>query len=66
MPNGKPAGVRCVQLDDALRCQLFGHEERPAVCVSLRPTPEMCGDTREHALHFLARLEAQTAPRASS
>ena len=23
MPNGKPAGVRCVQLDNALRCLLF-------------------------------------------
>lgn len=65
MPNGKPAGVPCVQLDEALRCKLFGREERPAVCVSLRPVAEMCGDTREHALHFLSRLEAQTLPRAS-
>ena len=33
MPRGKPAGVRCVQLDDEQRCRLFGRPERPAVCV---------------------------------
>lgn len=65
MPHGKPAGVPCVQLDEALRCKLFGRAERPAVCASLRPTAEMCGDTREYALRFLSRLEMQTAPHAS-
>ncbi|WP_394788903.1 YkgJ family cysteine cluster protein, partial [Rhodoferax sp.] len=43
MPGGKPAGVHCVQLDADLRCRLFGLPERPAVCASLAPTPEMCG-----------------------
>lgn len=62
MPLGKPAGVACIQLDEALRCKLFGQPSRPAVCSSLRPTPEMCGATREHALHFLANLETRTAP----
>lgn len=63
MPNGKPAGVACVQLDAQLRCRIFGQPERPAVCVSLRATPEMCGDTREQAVQFLTLLETQTAPR---
>ena len=62
MPDGKPAGVRCVQLTDDLRCLLFGKPERPEVCVRLRPGPEMCGDSREHALEFLSRLERATAP----
>ena len=62
MPHGKPAGVPCVQLLPDLRCALFGRPERPAVCVSLRPTPEMCGDRREQALAGLTRLEALTAP----
>lgn len=62
MPQGKPAGVPCVQLDDDWRCKLFGLASRPAVCRSLRPAREMCGGTREHALHFLARLETRTAP----
>jgi Fe-S-cluster containining protein len=63
MPGGKPAGVRCAQLDDAERCLLFGRPERPAVCLSLMPSAEMCGSHREQAMHWLARLEVQTAPR---
>jgi hypothetical protein len=58
----KPAGVRCVQLDDDDRCRLFGHPSRPAVCCSLRPSLEMCGDSREQALRWLGHLERQTAP----
>ncbi len=61
MPLGKPAGVPCVQLDEALRCRLFGRPERPAVCTSLRPAAEMCGHSREQALHWLAGLERLTA-----
>ncbi|HEU4670679.1 MAG TPA: YkgJ family cysteine cluster protein [Dyella sp.] len=60
MPHGKPAGVRCVQLDEANRCRLFGRPERPAVCASLRPEPAMCGDHRDHAMRWLTRLEAAT------
>ncbi len=63
MPHGKAAGARCVQLDEGQGCRLFGQPERPAVCLSLQPSAEMCGQDREHALQWLARLEAQTAPR---
>jgi hypothetical protein len=65
MPQGKPAGVRCVQLDDANRCQIFGQPGRPAVCGQLKPSHEMCGtheDSGRHALLYLARLECLTAP----
>jgi isochorismate synthase EntC len=62
MPQGKPAGVRCVQLDADERCRLFGKPERPAVCASLRPTPAMCGENREQAMAMLERLERQTRP----
>lgn len=62
MPNGKPAGVPCVQLDEHLRCKLFGRPERPAVCSSLQPTREMCGDSREQALKFLGWLEKTSTP----
>ena len=62
MPHGKPAGVRCVQLDDADRCRLFGKPERPAFCASLRPLASMCGASREEALATLAQLEAATRP----
>ena len=62
LPQGKPAGMPCPHLDDALRCQLFGRPERPAVCGSLLPNQEMCGDSREQAMHFLHRLEHLTSP----
>lgn len=61
MPQGKPAGVPCVQLLPDFRCALFGQPGRPAVCVSLRPSEVMCGAGRGHALAYLAALEAATA-----
>ncbi|HEV2844526.1 MAG TPA: YkgJ family cysteine cluster protein [Thermoanaerobaculia bacterium] len=62
MPDGKPAGVRCVQLTEDNLCNLFGLPERPAVCCALRPSEEMCGDSTEHALAYLTFLERATAP----
>lgn len=62
MPHGKAAGVRCVQLTDDNHCRLFGQPDRPAVCVNLRPSAEMCGETREEALLYLERLELLTRP----
>ena len=66
MPDGKPAGVRCAQLDNANHCLIFGQPGRPAVCRQLRPSQEMCGareDEGRHALLYLARLESLTAPK---
>jgi hypothetical protein len=62
MPDGKPAGVRCVQLTDDNRCKLFGLPERPEVCVRLRPSAEMCGESTQDALIYLTELEAATKP----
>ena len=62
LPQGKAAGVPCPHLDEALRCRLFAQAERPAVCASLAPSLEMCGETREQALVFLQRLERDTRP----
>lgn len=62
MPQGKPAGVRCVQLDAAGRCLIFGRPERPAVCSSLAPSPEMCGNGDAQALRYLTQLERATQP----
>lgn len=61
MPDGKPAGVRCVQLDAQNRCKIFAHPSRPAVCISLQPESEMCGNTREQALVWLLRLDQLTS-----
>jgi len=62
MPNGKPAGVRCVQLADDNRCRIFGQPERPAFCAGLQPSEEMCGRSREQAISWLMTLEKLTAP----
>jgi len=62
MPHGKPAGIPCVQLDDELRCRLFGRPERPRFCASLQPRAEMCGQSREQALAGLQELDRATTP----
>jgi hypothetical protein len=62
MPDGKPAGVPCVQLDEKLRCMVFGKPERPVFCCGLQPSAEMCGESREQALVWLSRLEQATKP----
>ncbi len=60
MPHGKPAGVRCIQLDAANRCKIFADPARPAVCGSLQASSEMCGADQAQALAWLARLEKLT------
>ncbi|WP_417442710.1 YkgJ family cysteine cluster protein [Idiomarina abyssalis] len=60
MPNGKPAGVRCVQLDDDNLCRLFGKPERPAVCGEFSANREICGESREQAIILLTSLEEDT------
>lgn len=60
MPDGKPAGVRCVQLDDANLCRIFGRPERPVVCSAFQAEPQFCGETREQALTLIGELELLT------
>jgi Fe-S-cluster containining protein len=62
MPSGKPAGVKCIQLDEEGRCLLFGSEERPNVCAALSPSREMCGSDSETAMEYLKNLEEETRP----
>jgi len=61
MPEGKPAGVRCVQLDEGNLCRLFGRPERPAVCAQFTADPAVCGTTDEQAIRLLGELERLTA-----
>lgn len=65
LPHGKPAGVPCPHLDDDRRCRLFDRPERPAVCRSLSPSAEMCGDHPAQALAWLTALEHATQPRSA-
>lgn len=61
MPQGKPAGVRCVQLLPDLRCAIFGQPERPKVCIQFDADPDVCGQDRIEALDLLAHWERATA-----
>jgi hypothetical protein len=58
--------MRCVQLNDDNACRIFGKPERPAFCSGLAPGLEMCGDSRSHAMIWLAQLESATAPRGTA
>ncbi|MGV6853283.1 MAG: YkgJ family cysteine cluster protein [bacterium] len=58
-PDGKPAGIPCVQLDSNGLCQLFGHPERPKVCGNLQPGID-CGSSKQQALLNFQRLEELT------
>ena len=62
MPEGKPAGARCVQLDEANACRLFGLPSRPSVCESFKPQLEMCANGPVLALRWLTDLERYTLP----
>ncbi len=62
MPQGKSAGVPCVQLTADLRCTLFGDARRPAFCAGLQASAEMCGTDRAHALAWLTALDRATRP----
>lgn len=62
MPQGKPAGVRCVQLDADNRCRIFGQAERPAFCGSLKASADMCGNNAAEAMRLLTQLESATQP----
>ncbi len=62
MPDGKPAGVPCINLDENFRCRIFHDPARPEVCGSLQPSAEMCGSCREEALRYLTELEELTSP----
>lgn len=61
MPNGKPAGVPCIQLDEFRQCRLYGLPQRPVVCSSLCPEPSMCRSTPAEAYSYLAELELLTS-----
>lgn len=57
MPDGKPAGVRCIHLSDSLTCLIYNHPERPEVCSEFNADPEVCGRSREDAIRILDSLE---------
>ncbi|GLQ32199.1 YkgJ family cysteine cluster protein [Litoribrevibacter albus] len=61
MEDGKPAGVRCIQLDENNLCKLFGLPERPKVCLEFASVDWVCGKSNEEALITLTEIEEATA-----
>jgi len=57
MPDGKPAGVRCVNLSEDLKCTIFDSPQRPKVCAGFKPEKLFCGDSANEAYSILAGLE---------
>lgn len=62
MAQGKPAGVRCIQLADGALPH-FGQPERSAGCGGGVPALEMCGASKEQTLMYVAQLGAVDAVR---
>ena len=60
MPDGKPAGVRCIQLDESNLCRIFGQPERPLVCAGFKAEAVICGDNDQAAMANLIALEDVT------
>ncbi|MDP9940733.1 hypothetical protein J2W71_002867 [Pseudomonas sp. 3400] len=61
MPDGKPAGVRCIHLNAEFLCAIFGRPERPAVCAGFKAEEQLCAADRESAIRLLGWLEQATA-----
>ncbi len=61
MPDGKPAGVRCINLDDKYMCGVWGTDDYPDVCRRFRADPTVCGESRDEALVLLTVMERQTS-----
>jgi uncharacterized protein len=56
MPDGKPAGMRCIHLLDDYKCAIYCDPGRPKVCTDFRAEPDFCGSKREDALKILYSL----------
>ena len=61
MPNGKPAGIRCIQLSEDNLCKIFGHSDRPSLCDDFKATEDVCGQSNTEALQLITWLESQTS-----
>ena len=58
MPDGKPAGVKCIHLREDYSCGIY--EKRPKVCIDFQAEELFCGHHRQEALSILYRLEQES------
>jgi uncharacterized protein len=59
MPDGKPAGERCINLRDDLTCNIY--DMRPKACREFTPSLEFCGRSQSEAMQNIAEIERLTA-----
>jgi uncharacterized protein len=62
MPEGKPSGIRCINLTDDYRCAIHESENYPDVCRKFSASREFCGRNREEALKNINMFEELTKP----
>ena len=60
MPEGKPAGVRCIHLTGDLKCGIFNSPDRPEVCDVFKAEELVCGSSQQEAMKNLAFLEGKS------
>lgn len=60
MPEGKPAGERCLHLSVKFLCDLFGKPERPAVCSQFKASEDVCGSDQDDAIRLIGWWEKAT------
>jgi len=60
MPDGKPAGLRCIHLAEDNKCLLFSDPTRPKVCGDFRAETEFCGESRDEAMKIMLSLSSDT------
>lgn len=60
MPDGKPAGERCIQLGEDNLCMIFGKPERPKVCTDFGAEEWVCGADSKQAMLIISDLEINT------
>tara|TARA_B100000768_G_scaffold169515_1_gene175174 strand:+ start:31 stop:279 length:249 start_codon:yes stop_codon:yes gene_type:complete len=55
-PNGKPAGVRCKNMNNNNVCDIYNTDEYPKVCQKYEAEKEFCGDTFEESEKILKQI----------
>lgn len=64
MPDGKPAGIPCANLDSVtLRCTIWQQENYPKLCARFQAEESVCGNSRDEALEIIRILEEDTRPK---
>ena len=57
MPNGKAAGIACINLTADFACAIFGLPERPSFCGQFKAEVLFCGESQVQALELIAAVE---------